>query len=168
MLKLITITSAALLMASCATMSTPLNTTATPTQTTTMNTASGLVTKQSPRSVAATADKLESLLRAKGMTIFARVDHQQNAAGVNMTLRPTQVLIFGNPKVGTPLMQCAPSVAIDLPQKMLIHEDAAGRVWLSYNDPAYLKDRHNMTGCDSGLDKVASALAAISTAATAP
>ena len=84
------------------------------------------------------------------------------------TPRPTQLVIFGNPKVGAPLMQCAQSVAIDLPQKALITQDAQGRVWLSYNDPAYLRQRHHIEGCKPVLAKVSGALAKFARAATRP
>ena len=83
-----------------------------------------------------------------------------------MSLRPTEVVIFGNPKVGTPLMNCAQSVAIDLPQKALIWQDEAGEVWLAYNDPAYLAGRHKIEGCDEVLKKVSGALANFAAAAT--
>ena len=128
--------------------------------------AEGLVTVRSSHDVAATADKLESVLKAKGMTVMARVNHQQNAEKVGLELRPTELVIFGNPKVGTPLMHCAQSVAIDLPQKALIWEDEQGQVWLGYNDPAYLKARHGIEGCDEVLGKVKNALANFAEAAT--
>ena len=107
-----------------------------------------------------------TLLKQKGMTVFARVDHSAGAAKVGKALRDTQLVLFGNPKVGTPLMQCAQSVAIDLPQKALIWKDEAGQVWLSYNDPAYLATRHQIQGCDEVLEKVSGALAKFSQAAT--
>ena len=100
------------------------------------------------------------------MTVMARVNHQQGAEKAGLELRPTEVVIFGNPKVGTPLMQCAQSVAIDLPQKALIWEDANGEVWLGYNDPQYLKGRHDIEGCDEVLDKVSGALGNFAKAAT--
>jgi uncharacterized protein (DUF302 family) len=128
--------------------------------------ADGLVSVPSQHSVAATADKLENALNAKGMTVFARIDHSQGAEKAGLSLRPTQVVIFGNPKVGTPLMNCAQSAAIDLPQKALIHEDASGKVWLSYNSPDYLAARHSVSGCDKVLKKVAGALGNFAKAAT--
>lgn len=128
--------------------------------------ADGLVAVKSSHDVKATADKLESVLKEKGMTVMARVNHQQGAEKAAMELRPTEVVIFGNPKVGTPLMQCAQSVAIDLPQKALIWEDANGEVWLGYNNPEYLKNRHSIEGCDEVLDKVSVALGNFAKAAT--
>ncbi len=128
--------------------------------------ADGLVNVKSQHSVQATADKLETVLKQKGMTVFARVDHSAGAAKVGKTLRDTQLVLFGNPKVGTPLMQCAQSVAIDLPQKALIWKDEGGQVWLSYNDPAYLATRHQIQGCDEVVKKVSGALAKFSQAAT--
>lgn len=128
--------------------------------------ADGLVAVKSSHDVKATADKLESVLKEKGMTVMARVNHQQGAEKSGLELRPTEVVIFGNPKVGTPLMQCAQSVAIDLPQKALIWEDANGEVWLGYNNPEYLKNRHSIEGCDKVLDKVSVALGNFAKAAT--
>lgn len=118
----------------------------------------GMVVSQSEHSVSDTADQLVSALESKGMTVFKRVDHSEGAKGAGLELRPTEVVIFGNPKVGTPLMQCSQSVAIDLPQKMLIWQDEAGDVWLAYNDPGYLAERHNIEGCDEVLAKVSTAL----------
>lgn len=128
--------------------------------------ADGLVIVKSSHDVKATADKLETVLKKQGMTVMARVNHQQGAEKAGLELPPTEVVIFGNPKVGTPLMQCAQSVAIDLPQKALIWEDAEGEVWLGYNDPQYLKARHAIEGCDEVLGKVNSALGNFARAAT--
>ena len=130
------------------------------------NAADGLVTLQSAHSVDETADRLVKVLNKKGMTVFTRIDHAAGAAKVDKNLRPTQVVIFGNPKVGTPLMKCAQSIAIDLPQKALIHEDAAGKVWYSYNDPAYLANRHSLSGCEEVLKKVSGALGKFAAKAT--
>ena len=105
---------------------------------------SGIVTRPSRHSVAQTVETLTAVLRAKGVTLFALVDHTGEAAKVGMTMPPTKLLIFGNPKAGTPLMLAAPSVAIDLPLKILVWEDGQGRVWLSYNSPAYLQERHGV------------------------
>ena len=118
----------------------------------------GMISIKSAHSVSDTADRLENILGAKGMTVFARIDHAAGAKKAGKTLPPTQLLIFGNPKIGTPLMLCSPSIAIDLPQKALISEDAAGTTWISYNDPMFLKLRHNTQGCDEVLKKVAMAL----------
>ncbi|AOY89517.1 hypothetical protein BKP64_15815 [Marinobacter salinus] len=128
--------------------------------------ADGLIMVKSSHSVAATADKLEAVLSEKGMKIMNRIDHAAGAESAGMSLRPTQLVIFGNPKVGTPLMQCAQSVAVDLPQKALIWQDENGQVWLGYNDPAYLKARHGIEGCDEVLAKVSGALASFAAAAT--
>jgi len=105
---------------------------------------SGIITLPSQHSVDQTLEKLQALLRAKGVTLFALVDHSGEAAKVGMKLPPTQLVMFGNPKAGTPLMLAAPSVAIDLPLKLLVWEDAQGKVWLSYNSPAYLQQRHGV------------------------
>jgi len=118
----------------------------------------GMISVKSAHSVAATADRLESILGAKGMTVFARIDHAAGAKKAGQTLLPTELVVFGNPKVGTPLMLCSRSIAIDLPQKALIWEDAAGDTWISYNDPQFLKLRHNTQGCDAVLQKVSMAL----------
>ncbi len=126
----------------------------------------GLILKKSAFDVATTTDRLESLLKSKGMTIFNRIDHAQNANRVNKSLRPTQLIIFGNPKIGTLLMQCQPTVAIDLPQKMLIWEDQKNQVWLSYNSPDYLRARHELKGCDISLKKISKALDLFATKAT--
>ena len=104
----------------------------------------GMVNLASPRPVPETLERLESVLKARGVTVFARVDHSGEAEKVGMKMRPTQLLIFGSPKAGTPVMVAAPTVAIDLPLKALAWEDAEGRVWLSYNSPDYLQSRHNI------------------------
>ena len=104
----------------------------------------GIITLPSQHSVDQTVEKLQALLRAEGVTLFALVDHSGEAAKVGMKLPPTKLVIFGNPKAGTPLMLAAPSVAIDLPLKILVWEDGQGKVWLSYNSPAYLQQRHGV------------------------
>ena len=171
MIKIVSIAALALTMASCASVENILNSPSdTPSVTTTMtatNAEKGLITMQSHHSVQETADKLAAIIESKGMKVFARVDHQKNAQGVDLTLRPTQVIMFGNPKAGTSLMNCEQSVAIDLPQKILISEDADKKVWLSYNDPQYLKTRHNIKGCDTVIDNISKALNGVSTAAVA-
>ncbi|WP_299186708.1 DUF302 domain-containing protein [uncultured Psychrobacter sp.] len=171
MLKIISVAAVALALSSCASvdnlLNTPDNIQSTPETMAAINAEKGLVTMQSSHSVQATADKLASIIESKGMKVFARVDHQKNAQGADLTLRPTQVIMFGNPKAGTPLMNCEQSVAIDLPQKILISEDADKKVWLSYNHPEYLKERHNIKGCDTQLANIAKALDGISKAATA-
>ncbi|REG82903.1 DUF302 domain-containing protein [Marinomonas pollencensis] len=123
-----------------------------------VNATENLITYESPYSVQQTADRFASIAQSKGLNVFARIDHQKNAEGVGLSLRPTQVILFGNPKVGTPLMNCAQNMAIDLPQKALISEDAEQRVWLSFNHPEYLKVRHNIKGCDALINKVTNVL----------
>jgi len=100
--------------------------------------------KLSNHSVDATVEKLKGILQAKGVALFALVDHSGEAEKVGLKMRPTKLLIFGSPKAGTPLMVASPSIAIDLPLKILIAEDAEGKVWVSYNAPQYLKERHNL------------------------
>src|SRR5713226_8851511 len=104
----------------------------------------GIVSKPSRYSVPQTLDRLESVVRAKGLTVFARIDHSGEAEKVGLKMRPTQLLIFGNPKTGTALMNSSPSIAIDLPLKALAWEDQSRDVWLSYNIPDYLKQRHDV------------------------
>ena len=104
----------------------------------------GIIDKPSNHSVDQTVDRLKNILRAKGVALFALVDHSGEAEKVGMKMRPTKLLIFGNPKAGTPLMLTAPSIAIDLPLRILIWEDAQGKVWASYNSPAYLQERHGL------------------------
>jgi uncharacterized protein (DUF302 family) len=128
----------------------------------------GVVSLKSPHSVDETLDRLESALKQKGMTIFARIDHARGAQQAGMELPPTALLIFGNPKAGTPLMQCGRSVAIDLPQKALAWQDESGQVWLSYNDPRYLAERHGIENCGEVVDKIAKALGNFASAATRP
>lgn len=130
-----------------------------------LNATESLLKYESQYSVQETADRFESIAKSKGLNVFARIDHQKNAQSVGLVLRPTQVIIFGNPKVGTPLMTCSQDVAIDLPQKVLISEDANQNVWLSYNNQQYLKERHNIQGCDAVIDKVSNVLKALSSAA---
>jgi uncharacterized protein (DUF302 family) len=121
----------------------------------------GLIMKRSNHSVSETLDRLSEILESKGLTIFTRVDHAANAAGTDLELRPTQVLIFGNPKLGTPLMQSNPTIAIDLPQKALAFEDAEGQVWLAYNIPEHLAKRHDIADRDEVIGKIANALDAL-------
>ncbi len=104
----------------------------------------GMVHLSSLYSVPDTLKRLESLLQAKNLTVFARVDHSGEAEKVGLTMRPTQLIIFGSPKGGTPMMAASPTLAIDLPLKALAWEDADGKVWLSYNSPDYLKHRHQI------------------------
>jgi uncharacterized protein (DUF302 family) len=109
--------------------------------------ADGVVTLKSPHAARETMDRLENTLRQKGMTIFARIDHAAGAAKIGKQLRPTELLIFGNPQGGTPFMECSQTVGIDLPLKALVWQDAAGQAWIGYNDPAYLAQRHGAASC---------------------
>ena len=104
----------------------------------------GIVDKPTNHSVDETVEKLKGILQSKGVALFATIDHSGEAAKVGMKMPPTKLLIFGSPKAGTPLMLASPSVAIDLPLKILIWEDAQGKAWLSYNSPAYLQERHSI------------------------
>jgi uncharacterized protein (DUF302 family) len=127
----------------------------------------GLTQVKSAHSVAETAQRLEAALKEKGLTLVARVDHTEAAKKVGMELRPTVLFIFGNPKSGTPLMQCGQSMGIDLPLKALIWEDKEGQVWFGYNDLQYLAKRHGISGCEAPLKQAEGALSALATAATA-
>jgi uncharacterized protein (DUF302 family) len=106
--------------------------------------ANGIVSKPSAHSVDETVEKLKGILQAKGVMLFALVDHSGEAAKAGLKMPPTKLLIFGSPKAGTPLMLASPSVSIDLPLKILVSEDTGGKVWVSYNSPAYLGERHNL------------------------
>jgi uncharacterized protein (DUF302 family) len=108
------------------------------------NSGNGIVTIPTHRSVDATVERLEQILQAKGIKLFALVDHSGEAEKAGMRMRPTKLLIFGNPKAGTPLMIASPSIAIDLPLKLLVWEDGEDKTWISYNDPAYLQARHGL------------------------
>ena len=110
-----------------------------------MNHGEGVVSRQSPFSVDETVDRLEKLLQSKGIQIFARVDHSGEAHRVGLHMNPTQLLIFGNPKGGTPVMVAAPTAAIDLPLKALVWQDDGGLVWMSWNDPEYLRRRFGLS-----------------------
>lgn len=121
-------------------------------------TAEGLVVKKSAYSVTETLDRLESMLKENGLTVFTRIDHAKNAANADLDLPPTQVLIFGNPKLGTPLMQESRTTAIDLPQKALAWEDEDGTVWIAYNHPAWLSERHGLQASGEVLKKIGTAL----------
>lgn len=126
----------------------------------------GLVTVASKFSVKETLDRLEADLKAKNITVFARIDHAAGAASVAMPLRPTELLIFGNPKAGTPLMQSNQTIGIDLPLKILGWQDAGGKAWLTYNDPSWLARRHRLgPGTDATVNALASVLANLAKAA---
>jgi YD repeat-containing protein len=125
----------------------------------------GLVSKPSKYPVAETITRLEGVLKTQGMTIFVRLDHQAEAEKVGLQMRPAQLLIFGNPKGGTPLMVASPTAAIDLPLKALAWEDARGQVWLSYNALSYLRTRHDIQGQDALITNLDRALDALTTKA---
>jgi uncharacterized protein (DUF302 family) len=128
--------------------------------------ADGLVAVKSPHSAKATLGRLEDAVTQRGLTIFARIDHAAGAAKIGKTLRPTDLLIFGNPQGGTPFMECEQTVAIDLPLKALVWEDSSAQVWLGYNDPAYLAQRHGVPACPA-VENLRKALAALVDAAVA-
>ncbi len=126
----------------------------------------GLVTIASMFSVKETLDRLETNLKVKEITVFARIDHAAGAASVAMPLRPTELLIFGNPKAGTPLMQSNQTIGIDLPLKILVWQDAGEKVWLTYNDPSWLARRHGLNpGTEANVTAVATVLANLAKAA---
>lgn len=128
--------------------------------------ADGLIAVKSPHSAKVTMDKFEEIVKQRGLNVFARVDHAAGAAKIGKTLRPTEVLIFGNPQGGTPFMECAQSVGIDLPLKALVWEDASAQVWLGYNDPAFLAQRHGVPQCPVA-ENLRKALAGLAEAAVA-
>ena len=123
--------------------------------------ADGMVEVKSPYRSTETMNRLEEVVKQRGLTVFARVDHAAGASKVGKTLRPTELLIFGSPQGGTPLMECAQTSGIDLPLKVLVWEDAASQVWLGYNDPAFLAKRHGVASCPAveGLSKALAGLA---------
>ena len=130
--------------------------------------ADGLITLSSSHGPKDTMDRLAAEITARGMTIFARVDHAAGAADAGLSLRPTELMIFGNAKGGTPLMQSDQTIGIDLPLKALVWQDASGRTWLSYNDPGWLAKRHGLGAeVDPAVKVMAAALNAIATKATA-
>jgi uncharacterized protein (DUF302 family) len=121
----------------------------------------GLISTPSNYSVTETIDRVAAVVEAKGFTIVARVDHSAAASKVEMTLPPTEVLIFGNPKGGTPLMMCQQALGLELPLKVLAWEQASGDVLLSYNDPQFLASRYGATGCDEVVANISNALQGI-------
>ncbi|MBB4303083.1 uncharacterized protein (DUF302 family) [Rhodobium orientis] len=127
----------------------------------------GLVVKKSAHGVAETLDRLEAIVEKNGLMVAARIDHAAGAKKAGMEMKPTQVLIFGNPKLGTPLMLSNREVAIDLPMKVLAWEDADGTVRIAYNDPAYLKSRHGIADRDEVFGKMAGGLGKLTDAAVA-
>ncbi len=128
--------------------------------------ADGLIALKSPHSAAVTMTRFEDAAKQRGLTVFARIDHAAGAVKAGKTLRPTEVIIFGNPQGGTPLMECAQSAGIDLPLKALVWEDAAAQVWVGYNDPAYLAQRHGAPQC-AVVDNLRKALAGLADTAVA-
>lgn len=127
----------------------------------------GLITMQSSLDPEATLRRLEAILQAKGLTVFAKVDHAAGAAQISMPLRPTTLVIFGNPKGGTPLMQAAQTSGIDLPLKVLVWQDASGVTWLSYNDPTWIAKRHGLQHeAEAAVKAMGDALHALAVAAT--
>jgi uncharacterized protein (DUF302 family) len=128
----------------------------------------GFVASRSSHGPAETADRLAAAIAERGMTVMARIDHAAAAAKVGMELRPTQVLIFGNPRGGTPLMQAAQTIGIDLPIKALVWQDEQGRTWLGYNDPKWLASRHGAAGVDQALGTMTAVLEALAKTATTP
>jgi uncharacterized protein (DUF302 family) len=127
--------------------------------------AEGLIEVKSPHNTKATMDKFEALAKERGLNVFARIDHAAGAQKIGKTLRPTEVLIFGNPMGGTPLMECTQTAGIDLPLKALVWEDAQGQAWLGYNDPAWLAKRHDAALCPAA-ENLKKALMGLAEAAT--
>ena len=131
--------------------------------------ADGLMSMRSTNGPKETMNRLETEVKAKGMTVFARIDHAAGAAAVGLRLRPTEVLIFGNAKGGTPLMQAAQTIGIDLPLKALVWQDGSGDTWLSYNDPNWFAKRHGLDReVEATINAMTGALEAIARAAAAP
>ena len=129
--------------------------------------AEGLIEIASPHNAIETMDRLEQAAEERGLTVFARIDHAAGAESVGASLRPIELLIFGNPQGGTPFMECAQSVGIDLPLKALVWEDGESRVWLGYNDPAFVAERHGAEDC-AVVENLQRAFASLAAAATAP
>jgi uncharacterized protein (DUF302 family) len=129
--------------------------------------ADGLITIQSGVSAKDTMDRVQENAEQRGLKVFARIDHAAGAAKAGKQLPPTELLIFGNPKGGTPFIECAQTIAIDLPLKILVWEDADGQVWLGYNDPAFIAARHGVPDCPS-VAPLSKALAGLAAASTAP
>ena len=129
--------------------------------------ADGLVAVKSPHSAKDTMTRLEEAVTKRGLTVFARIDHAAGAAKIGKTLRPTELLIFGNPQGGTPFMECEQTVGIDLPLKALVWEDASAQVWVGYNDPAYLAQRHGAPACPA-VETLRKALGALVEATVKP
>lgn len=122
--------------------------------------AEGLVAVKSSMSAKATADKFEEIVKQRGLNVLARVDHAAGAAKIGKSLRPTELIIFGSPQAGTPFMECSQTVGIDLPLKALVWEDSSSQVWIGYNDPMFLANRHEAAQCPAAenIRKAVSAL----------
>ncbi|WP_455376222.1 DUF302 domain-containing protein [Kaarinaea lacus] len=118
----------------------------------------GLISKKSNHSAVKTIDRLEAIVKKKGITVMGRVSHTKNAAGVGKEIRPTELLIFGNPKLGSNFFTSKQTAGIDLPMKALAWEDEKGQVWLTYNDPAYIANRHGINDRDEVVKKMSGAL----------
>jgi len=129
------------------------------------NPTDGMIRIESQFSVAETAERLEKIFNKKGVTIFNRVKHSVAAEKIGVSLRATELFIFGNPKLGSPLMKCQQTIAIDLPQKALIWQDESEKVWISYNDINYIAKRHNVKGCEKIISKVEKVLSKLTSAA---
>ena len=131
------------------------------------NGGAGIDDHQSSHGPQETMNRLEAAVKAKGMTVFARIDHAAGASAVGLSLRPTEVLMFGNARGGTPLMQSVQTIGIDLPLKALVWQDASGDTWLSYNDPTWLAQRHGLDGTEAPVGNLTAALDAVAKAAAA-
>ena len=123
--------------------------------------ADGLVTQKSPHGVKDTIDRFEAAAKMRGLIVFLRVDHAAGAKKIGKDLRPTELLVFGNPQGGTPLMECAQSAGIDLPLKALAWQDGSGQVWLAYNAPQFLAERHGASDCGAVVQNLTKALAGL-------
>ena len=120
----------------------------------------GLITVKSRFKVAHTTDRFIGVVQKNGLHVFSHINHSEGAEKAGLKLRPTELVIFGNPKLGTPLMQCSPTLGIDLPQKLLIWQDENEQTWMTYNNPVYIADRHHLNAdCRGNLNKIANALA---------
>jgi uncharacterized protein (DUF302 family) len=128
--------------------------------------ANGLIVLKSPYSAKDTMNRFEEIVKQRHLNVFARIDHTAGAAKIGKFLRPTEVLVFGNPQGGTPFMECAQTVGIDLPLKALVWEDESSQVWIGYNDPAYLAQRHGVSQC-SVVENLSKALGSLAETAVA-
>jgi len=133
-----------------------------------LGTVEGLITIPSPFDSKETMERLEFEIRARGLDVFARIDHAAGGTKVGLTLRPTELIIFGNARGGTPLIQSAQTVGIDLPLKALVWEDEAGKTWISYNEPSWIAQRHGPSNAKIAVSKLTDLLSAIITSAAGP